>query len=267
MTDAVIRAADAGPTFSVLTLGDVDDEVVAYAEHKLAELHTLTDKPMVFGRLSLAHEADPARDRRAIAKISLDLNGELVRAHVAAHTMHEAVDLLVRRLRDKLEHRAERRTALRHRGPVSPPGTWRHGDLPAARPEYFARPRGERQLVRRKNFVAEEITPDEAAFDMEQLDFDFYLFRDLADHTDAMIERQDGCYRLTLAGDAVAERQPSAAPIEQAALPAPRMSLESAIERLDVSGERFLFFVEDAAGRGAVVYRRYDGHYGLIRLE
>ena len=257
----------AEPTISVVVVGDVPDAVVAYAVDKIADVHALTDTPVLFGRLSLVHEGDPARERPAIVKVSLDLNGEVVRVHVAAHTMHEAVDLLLGRLRDKLGHRAERRDALRRRVPVSPGGMWRHGDLPAERPEYFDRPAGERQLVRRKTFATEEITADEAAFDMEQLDFDFYLFRDLADHTDAMIERRDGGYRLTLAGEATAGRASGVAPMEVASLPAPGMSLASAIERLDLSGDRFLFFVDDASGRGNVLYRRYDGHYGLIALQ
>jgi hypothetical protein len=45
------------------------------------------------------------------------------------------------------------------------------------------------------------------------------------------------------------------------------MSLRSALERLELSGAAFVFFVDEATGRGAVVYRRYDGHYGLITLQ
>jgi hypothetical protein len=255
------------PVFAVVTQGDVPEDAIAYARDKLGELHALADARVLFARLSLVQEADPARERPAVAKVSLDLDGDLVRAHVAARTMHEAADLLARRLRDKLEHRAERRDARRRRGPASAAGGWRHGDLPAERPEYVDRPPEDRRLVRRKTFATEEITPDEAVFDMEQLDFDFHLFRDLTDHTDAVIERRDDGYRLTLAGAPVAERPPTAASMELAALPAPTMSLRSALEDLELSAARFVFFVDEATGRGAVAYRRYDGHYGLIALE
>jgi len=46
------------------------------------------------------------------------------------------------------------------------------GDLPTARPEYFDRPAEDRQLVRHKTYAIDELTPDEAAFDMDQLDYD-----------------------------------------------------------------------------------------------
>jgi hypothetical protein len=36
------------------------------------------------------------------------------------------------------------------------------------------------------------------------------------------------------------------------------------VEVLDLEGGGFLFFREHERGRGAVLYRRYDGHYGLV---
>ena len=45
---------------------------------------------------------------------------------------------------------------------------------------------------------------------------------------------------------------------------APVLRLDEAEERLDVGHEPFVFFVDAASGRGHVLYRRYDGHYGLI---
>ena len=40
--------------------------------------------------------------------------------------------------------------------------------------------------------------------------------------------------------------------------------MAEAIERLNADGERFVFFANQATGRGNVLYHRYDGHYGLI---
>jgi len=42
------------------------------------------------------------------------------------------------------------------------------------------------------------------------------------------------------------------------------LQIDEAIERLDAGAESFVFFVEPTTGRGNVVYRRYDGHYGLV---
>jgi hypothetical protein len=61
-------------------------------------------RPAMSGR-ELA--ADPARTRPAMAEAVLDVNGKMVRAQVAAHELHEVVDLLQRRLRDKIEHKAD----------------------------------------------------------------------------------------------------------------------------------------------------------------
>ncbi len=46
--------------------------------------------------------------------------------------------------------------------------------------------------------------------------------------------------------------------------PAHTLTVQEAREQLDVSPDPFIFFTNDEDGRGQVLYRRYDGHYGLI---
>lgn len=43
-----------------------------------------------------------------------------------------------------------------------------------------------------------------------------------------------------------------------------RTSLEEAIDLLDASEQPFVFFLDPQTGRGRVLYRRYEGHYGLL---
>ena len=182
----------------IVTTGAVAADATGYAVLRLGDVAEEIAEPILFARVKLAQAADPARDRPSIAQVAFDIDGQLVRAHVAGHTIREAIDLLQRRLRAKLEHRAEHREAERNRNWVPEPGEWRHGDVPTERPEYFDRPPDERELVRHKSYTVGELTPDEAAFDMEQLDYDFHLFRDLATGEDALIERHpDHTYRLT----------------------------------------------------------------------
>jgi len=45
------------------------------------------------------------------------------------------------------------------------------------------------------------------------------------------------------------------------------MSLRGAVERLDLTGERFVFFVDAQTLRGNVLYHRYDGHFGLVEPQ
>jgi hypothetical protein len=54
------------------------------------------------------------------------------------------------------------------------------------------------------------------------------------------------------------------AEVEVERRPVERLSVEEAIEHLDLVSEPFVFFVNAATGRGNVAYLRYDGHYGLI---
>ncbi|MEV4143838.1 sigma 54 modulation/S30EA ribosomal C-terminal domain-containing protein [Amycolatopsis sp. NPDC049691] len=44
----------------------------------------------------------------------------------------------------------------------------------------------------------------------------------------------------------------------------PRLTAEAAGERLDALELPFLFFRDSGTERGAVLYLRYDGHYGLV---
>ncbi len=259
----------AGATpMEVATHGAVDDGALDYARHRVGDLIDQIDEPVLFARVKLTVAGDPARERPAIAQATIDIDGDLVRAHVAAHELREAVDLLQRRLRDRLEHRAAHRRALRRSSGIPEPGEWRHGDLPEHRPDFFDRPREERQLVRHKTFAVDELTPDEAAYDMSQAGYDFHLFRDLASGQDAVLERlPDGSFQLTSLDPSTIEPGPTAISLTVAAHPPATATVSDAIELLDEASEPFVFFANATTGRGNVVYRRYDGHYGLVTPE
>jgi cold shock CspA family protein/ribosome-associated translation inhibitor RaiA len=256
---------DDQPPRATATHGPVTDDAIAYAWERLDTVISRIDEPVLFVRLKLSIAADPARAKPALAQVTVDVDGDLVRSHVAAHDPHEAVDLLQRRLRDQLEHRHNRRLALHRSSGVPEPGEWRHGDLPSDRPPFFPRERGDRQLVRHKTFAVDELTPDEAAFDMELADFQFYLFRDLASGEDAVLERLPGGeFRLTRLHPSDADPGPTAIAIDIATTVPASLTVPEAIDRLDAAHEPFVFFANAATGQGNVVYRRYDGHYGLI---
>jgi hypothetical protein len=119
--------------------------------------------------------------------------------------------------------------------------------------------------VRRRTFATEGITPDEAIFEMRELDYDFYLFVDVGTGEDAVVERlPDGSVRLTRLRPVAAEPGIRAEAITVSEYEAPLLTTEEAVERLGAIGQDFLFFADKATGRGNLVYKRYDGHYGLI---
>jgi hypothetical protein len=204
-----------------------------------------------------------------MAQASLGMKGRIVRGQVAAHEMHEAIDLLQQRLAGKIRRAAQRSETLRRRrAGRAEAGEWRHGKISADQPDYFDRPVGERQLVRHKVFAATAETVDQAAFDMEQLDYDFHLFRDVGTDQGSLLERlPDGSYRLQHLRTPPQVVSPPCGDIVIDVRPAPILTVGEALERLALGVERFVFFASPATGRGNVAYRRYDGHYGLIALE
>jgi ribosome-associated translation inhibitor RaiA len=235
----------------VLTRGDVGAKDVRYARRKLARMTSQVLEPIMFARIKLTTAGDPARERPAMAQAELDINGETVRAHVAARVLTEAVDLLEERLREQLEMRRDRRVARRKRTtPVHQPGRWRHGDLPAHRPPYYPRPPEECEVVRHKAYDLYGLTPAQAHEDMLRLDYDFHLFTDNLTGEDSVVFRlpEGGLGLMSLS-----EPQP-----------APELDQDQAVSRLHLTGDPFLFYRDPRTGRGAVLYRRYDGHYGLI---
>jgi hypothetical protein len=219
-----------------------------------------------FVRVKLSLAGDPARQRPALAQVTIDVDGDLVRAQVTARELREAIDLLQHRLRDQLEHRAQHRQTMHRSSGVSETGEWRRGDLPEQRSPYFDRAPEERQLVRHKTFAVGEMTPDEAAFDMDQLDYDFHLFTETGTGIASVLYR-DGAtgYRLAQVISVSEDRlAPFELPLTVSSQPAPCITVEEAIERLGLLGLPFLFFIDAAQGRAGILYRRYDGHYGLI---
>lgn len=249
----------------VTTHGEVGDADKEYALEKIERLLPRASAKVLHARLKLQQEPNPALDRPAVAEMSVDVNGRVVRAHVAARQMSEAVDLLEDRLRRQLTNLNSRLETQKKRGATHEPGEWRHGDLPSRRAERFSRPTDEREVVRRKTFAVEPITVDEAAFDMEMLDHDFYLFTNADTGQDSMICRlTGGAYELHSVKPAAEPIRPNAIEVLTESTEPPRLDEDSAIERLNETDEPFLFYVDTATGRGNVAYLRYDGHFGLI---
>jgi len=202
-------------------------------------------------------DPDPAIERPAHVEADLDVDGTPVRAHAVADTPQNALDELVDRLHRRLDQLGARRhdrrrwiemTAQAEAAPPSP------GQRTVVRDE--------RVVVRRKTFALEPVTPDEAAYEMDLLGHDFYLFRDRLTGRDAVIHRrEDGAFGLAEVGHAWTRPELDRLVVEP---PPARLTETQAIERLDAGGEPFVFHVDPDTGRGRVLYGRYDGNYGMI---
>jgi ribosome-associated translation inhibitor RaiA len=259
------RSAASVPDVDVVAGGDIPAGARAEAKAKIAALGRYTDEPILHCRVRLSRSHDPAVARPVIAQGNLDVNGRMLRAQVAADNAHEAVALLETRLRRQLARMARHWQARRGAMPEATPHEWRHMTEPTHRPDFYPRPEQERQVVRHKTYEPARATPEEAAFDLDMLDYDFQLFTDSESGQDSVIYYAGPTgYRLAQLTPDPTRTWSSALPLTVSERPAPRLTLAEAVHRLDATGMPFLFFAEPAGGRGRVLYRRYDGHYGLV---
>lgn len=246
---------------TIVVRGDVSKEMVAYARDKLLTIIAHAPVPVLDDELRLDHFADPARERPNHVEVTVDLDGTPVRAHRNAPTMSEAIDRTLTRLRRRVEAASERPQTmqLRYRDTES----WHHDDRPTARPHFYPRPVEERVLVRRKTFAVEPESIEEALFDLETLDHEFFLFVHDETNADAVVYRVGDGYGLMqqLATPEAIRRVEI--PLDLGAHPA-TTTLKNALTVLDETDAPFEFFVDTTNGRGLVAYRRYDGNYGLI---
>jgi hypothetical protein len=255
------RHAEQGVQPAISVRGPVPPHARDSLARALADVASDAPRPVLGITASLTRHEDPALLRPVVAKATIDLSGRPVRAHVAAPSESEAISLLESRLHRNLRRLAEREIAERHAGHVPEPGEWRHGDIPSPRPSVFARPAGERQLMGRKTYASAPMTPEAAAAEMLLLDHDFHVFADETSGQDALVySRPDGVLAL---------RRPNGSgsyvePFVLDADPVPTIGVDDSIERLNLTDDPFVFFVDAVSGRGAVLYRRYDGHYGLV---
>lgn len=246
---------------AITTRGEVPQDALDYASGKFAQLGRYAHGPILFAQLKLALGTNPAQARPAVAEATFDVNGRVIRAHVAAGDLAEAADLLEARLRRNLVRDAERHDHNHARPPIE--GEWRHGSHPTHRPDVVHRPVEEREVVRHKTFALAPTTVDEASLDLELLGHDFYLFTEVHTGTEAVLHVVDGGGLELLLAEGV-ERPDDCTPEIAVGGHGAVLTLTEAEERLDVGHEHLVFFIDAESRRGQVVYRRYDGHYGLI---
>jgi ribosome-associated translation inhibitor RaiA len=241
--------------------GNVGGFAGDYTRGKISSALEVTHEPVLYAHVVLDWTHDPAMERHALAEVTVDVNGTTVRAKTTAPTMNEAVDALEYRLRRQLVQLQDRRRTRHRWTGIAEEREWRHGDLPRRPVPFFPRAEESREVVRHKSFASTAMTVDEAAYEMDLLDHDFFLYRDARSGEAALVHRLPG------GGYGVQ----GTAPTEAAATvtyetPPPTMTDAEARARLEAGGEPFVFYLDSGTGEGSVLYHRYDGHYGLITL-
>ncbi|MFJ4184698.1 sigma 54 modulation/S30EA ribosomal C-terminal domain-containing protein [Kitasatospora sp. NPDC089509] len=191
-------------------------------------------------RLRLTRVRDRAVTRPALAQadVRLDDLGP-VRVQLATGTAREAVDLVLGTL-------AGRAVRLREQGDIGLAAVHES----AYRPQYADRPLALRRIARHKAVVLARRTPGQAARELLALDRSFHLFLDAGTGRDGLV------HRCSLTG-AVGLWSADGAAV-------PALDLAEAARRLWLTGRPFVCHTDPGDGRVRVLYRRYDGHYGLI---
>jgi hypothetical protein len=206
-------------------------------------VEVLHDAPGAVRAASLELATTDGIDGGPRAKVRVALDGPVVRAVAAGPGTKEAIEHATARLRRQL-------VTTRERPRCTPIGgrrarAWEYGDTPQHRPAFANRPPRERALVRRKSYDRALRTPEAAVIQATLLDYDFFLFVDGRTRRPAVVRRNGPQWQLA---------------------EATACSVENAVELLDLTNARFVFFVDPVNGLHAL-YRRYDGNYGLLSPE
>ena len=222
------------------TAGEVTPEDHDLVWDMVDKVVSIRSEPVTHVDVRLTQHTASARIDPVSLRVILALNGGSVRANTRASDVRSAVVVVEHRLKQALHRRAERRSRSQVSRAIG--SALRDDGLP--RSHRRERPSAEREVVRLKTVSPGPSTFEEATFDLVTMDYDFFLYVDIASECDALVERAEEGF--------VEHKDPPAA------------SLGSARNRLDAGNEPFVFFTDDETGRGHVLYRRLDGHYGLI---
>lgn len=264
-------AAQSEPTLAELVRGTVSAFDQDYAREKILHATRVAFGPVLRLELRLTQHDDPARVARSFVEMSAVIAGQPIRAHAAAPTIHEATDAAAQRFTQQIERAQDRREAMHQR--LTDPSSWHHGDAArnhARRVGVYPRPNEARALVRRKPFALEGESIDEAVLDLELLDHDFFLFENVETGQPNVVAREGEGYRLWQVEPGAPLVHTVIAPVAFDPAVAPRCTVSEARLMLAMQEEEdgvrppFVFFVDDETGRGAVLYRRFDGHDGLV---
>jgi hypothetical protein len=235
----------------VQTTGDVLDSARDYVRKQIGAFLRRLPDPLLPARVKLTARAGAPWS--ALAQANVEVDGQVIRAQVAAAFFRHAGHLLRERLVVQMARLAN----------PAVPRPWIAEQSSPAVP--VSQPGGRGEIVRRKCYPLVQCVPDRAALTMDLRDYDFHLFVDAETGQDSVIYRVGPTgYRLARLSGMAPPSVPVSVPLTVNVHEVPRLTLEQAVERLDATELPFRFFRDATTDRGAVLYRRYDGHYGLL---
>jgi ribosome-associated translation inhibitor RaiA len=97
-----LRAPVGAADVNVAVLGPVRSNDVAYARRKVAAGLKHAPRPVLYARVTLTQPVN--KDTPAGVTANADVNGRIVHVEASCPTMHEAIDEIHDRLRDRIDH-------------------------------------------------------------------------------------------------------------------------------------------------------------------
>ena len=251
--------------FVYRTIGVVSPSTRDVAEEMMSELSLIAPRVVTRARLKIHHDEERPSTERYVAQGSMEVNGHRVRTEAAASTAEEALSSIGRGLDRRLQMIPERQKRAGKRPPATPAVRWRRDGPRAARPRYRARPPEERQLLRRKTYRAvDTMSIEDALLNLTLLDFRVFLFTDEADDVASIVyETGQGIALRRIDGSFARPDTVSPRVIIDSA-PAPLMPTADAVGIMNLDDRPFLYYQDIGRMEAAAIYRRFDGHYGLI---
>jgi Sigma 54 modulation/S30EA ribosomal protein C terminus len=234
--------ATAPDTVVDVILTDPSEQVADLAERLIREAVADATAPVMHARVRIIRHSDPAVAEPVLAKAVLALPMHQIRAEAVGTTELEALQ----RLHDRVAAQLGRR----------------YGEPSTARAPYSDRPADERRVILHGSLSPAPCDLDKAIHDMVAMDYWFHLFTELGSGQDSVVWRGHDGYHLAQVEPGPDRLAPYAARVEMSGQPAPLMSVPEAVEQLE--DDPFLFFLDADRACGAVIYHRFDGHYGLV---
>ncbi|MCP2099066.1 MULTISPECIES: sigma 54 modulation/S30EA ribosomal C-terminal domain-containing protein [Actinosynnema] len=189
----------------------------------------------------------------ALLQANARVRGHRIRAQVAA-PLADATALLRERVADQVSR-------------LDSPGAHRAWPGPDRAPVVAGRA-GARRVARRKRVRTALCAPDAAALVMDLMDYDFHLFADSETGQDSVLYRVGPTgYRLARMEDTAPPALPVVVPLTTNVHPVPELTEDQAVRLLDETELPFRFFRQAGTRSGAVLYRRWDGDYGLLAAD
>ncbi|HKP88419.1 MAG TPA: sigma 54 modulation/S30EA ribosomal C-terminal domain-containing protein [Thermoleophilaceae bacterium] len=243
------------------------EEAEAARERVDSVLRVIDEPPPGTVRLTLRRGEGSAPRWQYVADADVRVNGRVLAAHATGPSAVEAADRVAARLRRQLRRVVGTEVAQRNE-----PANIRTAleSLLAEgshRPEAGLKPPEAREIVHRIAYPDEPSSTLAAVADLIDHDHEFLIFRHARTGEDAVVYRRaDGEIGLLHPpGSELADENDLVIP-EPSRYTEP-ISLARAREEMDVLNHRFLYFIDEADGRGRVIYLRHDGDYGLVEPE